>query len=157
MTRLNYNHSPGPWPGRLVPSSHQRSKLSNSILGAFSTGDKRIWKCFPIPNGLCVWGGGEQWVCVLYLEDYLIYGWYTWEIGSVCHRDWPYEIHIGQWPKFQGPVILFNIFNIMNIILEITDQCDTRIGLIKYLKVSDLYFMVKWCCLISWRLLYLMK
>ena len=44
---LNDNHSPGPWPGRLVPSSHQRSELSNT----FSRGD-RVWKCIPIPNVL---------------------------------------------------------------------------------------------------------
>ena len=31
--------------GRLVPSSHQRSELSNTILGTFSRGDKRVWKC----------------------------------------------------------------------------------------------------------------
>ena len=42
VTRQNNNHSPGPGPGRLVPSSHQRSKLSNSILGALSRGDKRF-------------------------------------------------------------------------------------------------------------------
>ena len=52
VTCQNDNHSPG--PGRLVPSSHQRSKLSNSILGTFSRGDKThvVWKCIPIPNGL---------------------------------------------------------------------------------------------------------
>ena len=52
VTRQNDNHSPGPWPGRLVPSSHQRSELRNTILGTFSRGDKRVWKCIPIPNGL---------------------------------------------------------------------------------------------------------
>ena len=54
MTRQNDNHSPGPGPGprRLVPSSHQRSELSNTILGTFSRGDKRVWKCIPDPNGL---------------------------------------------------------------------------------------------------------
>ena len=46
------NHSPGPGPGRQVPSSHQRSELNNTILSTFSRGDKRIWKCIPIPNGL---------------------------------------------------------------------------------------------------------
>ena len=58
MTRQNDNHTPGPWPGRLVPSSHQRSELSNSILGTFSRGENRVWKCIPIPNGLWV-GEGE--------------------------------------------------------------------------------------------------
>ena len=52
VTRQNDNHSPGPGPLRLVPSSHQRSELSNTILGTFSKGDKRVWKCIPIPNGL---------------------------------------------------------------------------------------------------------
>ena len=52
VTRRNDNHSPGPGPGRLGPSSHQRSELSNAILGTFSRGDKRVWKCIPIPNGL---------------------------------------------------------------------------------------------------------
>ena len=42
VTRQNDNHSPGPGPGRLVPSSHQRSKVSSSILGALSRGDKRF-------------------------------------------------------------------------------------------------------------------
>ena len=53
VTRQNDNHSPGPGtgPGRLDPSSHQRSELSNIILG-ISSGDKRVWKCIPIPNGL---------------------------------------------------------------------------------------------------------
>ena len=46
------NHTPGPGPGRLVPSSHQRSELSNSILGIFRRGDNRVWKCISIPNCL---------------------------------------------------------------------------------------------------------
>ena len=46
VIRLNDNLTPG--PGRLVLSSHQRSELSNSILGI----DSRVWKCIPIPNGL---------------------------------------------------------------------------------------------------------
>ena len=51
MTRQNDNHSPGPGPGRLVPSSHQRSELSNTMLGS-------VWKYIPIPNGLGGGGGG---------------------------------------------------------------------------------------------------
>ena len=49
VTLQNDNHSSGPGSGRLVPSSHQRT-----ILGTFSRGDKRVWQCIPIPNGL--WG-----------------------------------------------------------------------------------------------------
>ena len=52
VTRQNDNHSPGPWLGRLVPSSRQRSELSNTILGTFRRVDKRVWKCIPVPNGL---------------------------------------------------------------------------------------------------------
>ena len=44
VTRQNDNHTPGPGPGRLVSSSHQRSELSNSILGTFSRGDNRVRK-----------------------------------------------------------------------------------------------------------------
>ena len=51
VTRLNDNHSTGPCPGRLVPNSHQRSE-SNTILDTFSRGDKRVWKCIPVPYGL---------------------------------------------------------------------------------------------------------
>ena len=51
VTRQNDTHSPGSGPGR-VPSSHQRSELSNTILGTFSRGDKRVWRCTPIPNCL---------------------------------------------------------------------------------------------------------
>ena len=50
VTRQNDNHSPG--PGRLVAISHQRTEFSDTILGTFCRGDKRVWKCIPIPNGL---------------------------------------------------------------------------------------------------------
>ena len=55
VIRQNDNHTPGPWPRRLDPNSHQRTELSNSILGTFNRGDNRVWKCIPIPNGQ---GGG---------------------------------------------------------------------------------------------------
>ena len=38
----------------------------------------------------------------------------------------------------------------MNIILEMLVQCDTNIDLNLCIYVSDLYFMIKWFCLISW-------
>ena len=31
----------------------------------------------------------------------------------------------------------------MNIIFGLMDQCDTKIDLIKYMQVSDLYFVVQ--------------
>ena len=76
-------------------------------------------------------------------------GWYN---GSVCHIDWPYQVYIGQWPIFYGPAILLNILKTIwwrNIVLGIMDQCDSKIDLVKYMWVNDLYFMVHWFNLIS--------
>ena len=36
-----------------------------------------------------------------------------------------------------------------NVVLGIMDQCHSKIDLVKYMWVSDLYFMVHWFCLIS--------
>ena len=36
-----------------------------------------------------------------------------------------------------------------NVVVGIMDQCDSKINLVKYMWVSDLYFMVHWFCLIS--------
>ena len=80
---------------------------------------------------------------------------HTWYNGSVWHKDWPHKIYIGQWPIFRGPVVLLNILKTVwwrDIIFEIVDQCDSKVGLIKQMWVSDLYFIVRWFCLISWRL-----
>ena len=48
----NDNHSPGPVIRELVPSSHQRSELSNTILCIFSGWDQRIGEGIPIPDSL---------------------------------------------------------------------------------------------------------
>ena len=37
-----------------------------------------------------------------------------------------------------------------NVVLGIMDHCDSKIDLVKYMLVSDLYFMVHWFYLISW-------
>ena len=49
---VNDNHSPGPVIRELVPSSHQRSELSNAILCIFSRWDQRIGEGIPIPDSL---------------------------------------------------------------------------------------------------------
>ena len=70
--------------------------------------------------------------------------------GSVWHRDWPHQIYVGQWPIFYGPVILLHILRTIwwrNIEFGIMDQCDTKIDLVKYMWVNDLYFKVHWFCL----------
>ena len=74
----------------------------------------------------------------LYLQDYLLdehHGWYN---GSM-------------WPIIYGPVILLLIWKTVwwrNIVyvFGIMDQCNTKINLVKYMWVSDLYFMVHWFC-----------
>ena len=52
VKRRNDNHSPGPMIRELVPSSHQRSELSNTILCIFSGWDQRIGEGIPIPDSL---------------------------------------------------------------------------------------------------------
>ena len=37
----------------------------------------------------------------------------------------------------------------MNIIFGLMDQCDTKIDLIKYMQINDLYFVVQGFCLTS--------
>ena len=78
VTRQNDNHSPG--PGRLVPSSHQRSELSNTILCTFSRGDKRISFPQPIKSNGCMHihdrvrlmlshvRVGKEWTVLLFLQ-----------------------------------------------------------------------------------------
>ena len=48
----NDNHSPGPVIRELIPSSHQRSELSNTIRCIFSGWDQRIGEGIPIPDSL---------------------------------------------------------------------------------------------------------
>ena len=52
MKRRNDNQSPGPVIRELVPSSHQRSELSNTILCIFSRCDQRIREDIPISDSL---------------------------------------------------------------------------------------------------------
>ena len=52
MKRRNDNHPPRPVIRELVPSSHQRSELGNTILCIFSGQDQRIGEGIPIPDSL---------------------------------------------------------------------------------------------------------
>ena len=52
VKRRNDNLSPGPVIRELVPSSHQRSELSSTILCIFSRWDQRIGEGIPIPDNL---------------------------------------------------------------------------------------------------------
>ena len=86
------------------------------------------------------------------LQDYLMAEHHSWHNGSVWHIHWPYQVYVGQWPIFYGPAILLHILKIIwwrNVGFGIIDQCDSKIDLVKYMWVSDLYFMVYWFYLIS--------
>ena len=52
VKRRHDNHSPGPVIRELVPSSHQRSEFSNTILCIFSGWDQRAREGIPIPDSL---------------------------------------------------------------------------------------------------------
>ena len=52
VKRRNDNHSPRPVIRELVPSSHQRNELSNTVLCIFSRWDQRIGEGIPIPDSL---------------------------------------------------------------------------------------------------------
>ena len=52
VKRRNNNNSPGPVIRELVPSSHQISELSNTILCIFRGWDQRIREGIPIPDSL---------------------------------------------------------------------------------------------------------
>ena len=52
VKRRNDNHSPGLVIRELVPSSHQRSKLSTTILSIFSWWDQRIGEGIQIPDSI---------------------------------------------------------------------------------------------------------
>ena len=72
--------------------------------------------------------------------------------GSVWHIDWLYQVYVGQRPIFYGPAILLHILKTIwwrNVVLGIMDLCDSKIDLVKYMWVNDLYFMVHWFCLKS--------
>ena len=95
-------------------------------------------------------------IFVLYLEDYLMYVHQSY-FGSMNQYDQMFDlkINVGHWPIFHGPVILPYILRTiwcMNIIIW-----DYESGWPKVLPQNkyyhcDLYFMVQWFCVTSWRL-----
>ena len=82
-----------------------------------------------------------QWFCFIFPR--LFDGWAN---ETVWPKLWPQSKYRSIWPIFHGLVILLNIFEIiwwMTIIDGIMDQCDTEIDLIKYMCISNQYFMVQ--------------
>ena len=70
------------------------------------------------------------------------------------HKHWTETIYVGQWPIFQGPVILPYILKTIwwtNVIIGILDPYDAKIYQIKCMWVRDLHFVVQWFWLLSLR------
>ena len=68
-----------------------------------------------------------------------------WDYESVWPEVWPQNKYRSLWPILHGPVILTSYFGIIG-------QYDQTFDLKVNVSHCDLYFMVHWFCLISWRL-----
>ena len=58
----------------------------------------------------------------LYLEDYLMDKYHSWNTGSIWCNILPHNMYVGQWATFHGPVILSYILKTtwwINVVLEI--------------------------------------
>ena len=80
-----------------------------------------------------------------------------WDYESVLHNIWPQNKCRSLWPIFNGPVILPYILKTiwyMNTILWDYESVwpDPMFDLKIFVAHCDLYFMVQWFCLISWKL-----
>ena len=78
-----------------------------------------------------------------------------WEYESVWHDIWPKNKCRPLWPIFHGPVILPNMLKTiwyMNTILWDYESVWPDVWLKIFVRHCDLYFMVQWFCLISWKL-----
>ena len=106
----------------------------NIILGDYGSVWPAIW---PLNNCMSLWpvfhgplifpyvSNTICWMSVIFLDD-----------ETVWHKLWPQNKYRSTWPIFHGLVILLNIFKIIwwvNVIVGISDQCDTKIDLIKYM------------------------
>ena len=94
------------------------------------------------------------------LPDIVKTTWYMntipWDYDSVWPDVWPQNICQTLWPIFHGQVILpYTLKTIccMNIILWDYESVCSTFDLKINVGHCDLYFMVQWFCLISWRLL----
>ena len=118
---------PNVWP-------KNKCRSLNIILGDYGSVWPAIW---PLNNCMSLWpvfhgplifpyvSNTVCWMSVIFLDD-----------ETVWHKLWPQNKYRSIWLIFHGLVILFNIFKIIwwvNIIVGISDQCDTKIDLIKYM------------------------
>ena len=78
-----------------------------------------------------------------------------WDYESVWPKVWPQNKYRSLWPIFHGPVILPYILKTvwcMYIIVWEYELVRPDVWPKIYVGHCDLYFMVQWFCLISWRL-----
>ena len=132
------------------------SHISKTIwrMSVIFSDNETVWlKLWPQSKYKSTWPTFHGLVILLNIfKDYLMDEHRSWYNGSVWHIHWPYQVYVGQWPIFYGPAILLHILKTIwwrNVVLGIMDHCDSKIDLVKYMWVSDLYFMVHWFYLIS--------
>ena len=98
-------------------------------------------------------------IFVLYLEDYVMYVHHTlgvlWKYESVWPDVWPQSKCRSLWPIFHGPVIwpyILKVIWCMNIFIWDYESLWPDVWAQINVGHCDLYFMVHWFGLISWRL-----
>ena len=94
---------------------------------------------------------GQHILFFLSLEDYLMDQYFITDVGSVWHKHWHQTMYVGQWPVFHESNLMKTIWW-TNVIIWILVSCDANIYPITFMSVSELYFMVQWFWLVSWRL-----
>ena len=69
----------------------------------------------------------------LYLGDYLMDKCHNLDTGSMRSKDLPYQMYVGQWSTFHGPVILSYLKDYLVGTCHIWDigLCDAKIYFIK--------------------------
>ena len=88
-----------------------------------------------------------QWLCLI--------SWRLFDIESVWHNLWPKTKCMSRWPIFHGPVFLPYISKTiwwMSVILS-DETVWPNLWPEIHIGQHDLHFMVRWLCIISWRLL----
>ena len=134
------------WPifhGPVILSSISNTKWCMNVI--FSDNEivwPKLWTCkykstWPIVHGLMILFNIFK---IIWLINIIV------GIKDRCDTlYWSYQVYVGQWPIFYGPVNLLHILKTVwwrNVVLGIIDQCHSKIYLVNYRWVNDLYFMV---------------
>ena len=132
------------------------SYISKTIwcMSVIFSDNETVWpKLWPQSKYMSTWPIFHGLVILLNIfEDYLMDEHHSWYNGSVWHIHWPYQVYVGQGPIFYDPAILLHILKTIwwrNVALGIMDHCNSKIDLVKYMWICDLYFMVHWFYFIS--------